>query len=147
MSSDENWREVSKRRWEKSPLESMFALRIAIKFRDMYKEIFPRRGEYFFKEIKFFVGKQADDTDYTFGMDEEGRLLLGAIASTVAENIYSILAEYHKGVEDKARESARQYVKEVNPYLYQNIKRCSNCNFENSFSQKFCGQCGNKLPE
>jgi hypothetical protein len=67
------------------PLESQLSSGICI------KKIFPRLGEYFFKEIKFFVGKQDADTDYTFGMDEEGRLLLGAVASTVAESIYSVL--------------------------------------------------------
>ena len=113
----------------------------------MYKEIFPRPGESVYKEIKFLVGKQAGDSDYTFGTDEEGKLLFGAIASTVAQNIFSVLEPFVKGIEAKAKESAREYVKSVNPYLYHNIKRCSTCKYENNFTQRYCGQCGKKLDE
>jgi hypothetical protein len=47
----------------------------------------------------------------------------------------------------KAREAAKEYVKQVNPNLLQNFRKCPSCGLDNDYKNKFCYECGAKLPE
>lgn len=55
----------------------MLFYQIAEKFMSMYTELFPKLGQQVYKEIKFFVGKQAGWTKYVLEADDEGRIASG----------------------------------------------------------------------
>jgi hypothetical protein len=115
MSSDDDSMEETKRRFEKYPLESMLFTLITQKFISMYTELYPNPG-LVYKEIKFSMGKLPGANNYVLDFDDAGRILIGAIAGTIAESIYLTLEKYEEGIQAIARDSAKQYVKEVNPW-------------------------------
>ena len=148
MSGEDDYEERLKRFQERYPFENSLVFLISAKFNEIYNHVYSGSGfqGYGNKEIKFNVTK-AQDGSNSISMSEEGMLFLGALSRAITENILSFLGSdmYEQDVREKAEEAAKQYVKQVNPFLLQNPKRCPKCGLDNDYNAKYCKECATKL--
>lgn len=75
---------------------------------------------------------------------------MGVMAKTIADIIASNLQpgeDFEIKVKDTAKQAAKEYVTQINPTLFEDIKRCPNpkCRYENDPKFKYCGICGTEL--
>jgi hypothetical protein len=78
----------------------------------------------------------------SFITNVEGAVFLGVIAKTALD-----IASSGYNVKEMAREAAKEYLLRVDPLLYQNLKRCPICNYENDYGARFCNQCATELSD
>jgi NADH pyrophosphatase NudC (nudix superfamily) len=148
MSEDDGRRRMT-RFFHKYPLEYMFVFQIVSKFNEIYDHMYS--GSQFNsirdREIKMTVVRRPDNN--TISMNEEAVVFVGALSGVITERILSFLGskQYQDDIMQKAREAAKEYVKQVNPNLLQNYRKCLSCRLDNDYKNKFCGECGTKLPE
>ena len=79
-----------------------------------------------------------------------GMFFLGCLGKAIFDVVASHIEvaptnKLESGIKKAATEAAKEYVTRVNPNLFQNPKRCPNCEHENVESNKHCSECGAKL--
>jgi hypothetical protein len=148
VSIEDNYGEKIKYFVEKYPLEQGVVWMTAMKFNEIYNDVSSSPGFQGSRnaEVKFNVTK-ASGRSKKIRMTDEGVFLLGALGGAITKNILSHLgSEYFEvRVKQIAEEAAKQYVKQE--FLIENPKKCTKCNMDNDYKNKFCTDCGEKLPE
>jgi hypothetical protein len=143
VTSGDIYSEKIRRFIEKYPLENYLAFKIVNEFNDIYNNMNPNSDSGGFnKEVKFNVVKTMNGSN-TISMTEEGLFFLGAMAGAITKNILVFLGSpsYEQRLNQQAKEAAKEYVTQVNPFLIQSPKRCSKCNLDNDYNANFCKQC------
>lgn len=103
-------------------------------FADYHKDI---------EQRPIYLGVAKDENRQpVFITNVEGAVFLGVMVKTALD-----IASSGYNVEEEARKAAREYVFKINQFLYQNLKRCHNCGYENEYGARFCNQCATELPD
>jgi hypothetical protein len=86
------------------------------------------------------------------GMRDTAVMFYGALAKVIIETVFKniqsqIPQNLNQQLEEQARKVMKDYLQEHHPLVLQNYKRCPSCKYENDYKNKFCEECGTKLPE
>ena len=141
-------------RWfrETYPVEIFFLSEITKKVNEVFQnpslKAHPSFKENEIKNLRFGITNRNGKLELNTSL--AGMFFLGCVGKAIFDVVASHIqvsptTELETGVRKAATEAAKDYVTHVNPILFQNPKRCPNCQYENVESNRHCSECGTKL--
>jgi hypothetical protein len=128
-------------RWfaKSHPIEHYLSNEVAKRLDEIYSNFSDYHKDIEQRPIYLAVQKD-ENRKPAFITNVEGAVFLGVIAKTALD-----IASSGYNVEELTRKATREYLLRINPLLYQNLKRCPICNYENEYGARFCNQCAAEL--
>jgi hypothetical protein len=86
-------------------------------------------------------------------MRDNAPIFYGALAKAIIDTVFKMIEaktpqqNLNQELEDQARKVMKEYIEKHSPIILQNFKRCPKCQLDNDYGNKFCKECGTKLPE
>jgi hypothetical protein len=89
----------------------------------------------------------------TFTTNDIGLVFLGVLGKSIIDLIsanleQNISSRLNDEIEKHAKEAVRGYLSRADYTIkLQDFRRCLQCGLDNDYKNKFCSECGTKLPE
>jgi hypothetical protein len=96
---------------------------------------------------------KAPDGFTSLGMRDISVIFYGALAKAIIDTVFKMIEaktpqqNLNQELEDQARKAMKEYLEKHSPIILQDFKRCPKCRLDNDYHNKFCRECGTKLPE
>jgi hypothetical protein len=149
MASDDGEPQLAKWFRENYPVENAYVNTLMQNTNPIFQQISANIAEG--QQIPIYMAAQKINGKLNFVITDIGIVFLGSIIKTIVDTILNSLPESEKlnaAIEKKAKEVTEKYFSHIIPSIpLQNFRRCPKCNLDNDYKNKFCTECGTKLPE